>query len=171
MPSEQEILAFPWTHVSWLVVNEHEAELLLANLGHVAGQLESSSNQHPSVEHLSPEHTSVVTSAQSAIARLHAHPRFSSTTNIVCTLGAAGVLALVPALSEPLYLPASKVQLVKDTTGAGDCFTGYLAAGLMRLHDAGTATDSADALRKVLAHAVKVSVRIIFMNGKVLIGT
>ncbi|GAB4169831.1 MAG: ribokinase [Thalassobaculales bacterium] len=45
----------------------------------------------------------------------------------VVTLGAEGVVAAVDG--EILRLPAPKVE-VTDTTGAGDCFVGVLAAGL-----------------------------------------
>lgn len=62
----------------------------------------------------------------------------------MCTLGSSGVLALIPHLEESVasndlvvYVPAAKIdpEGVRDTTGAGDCFTGYLVAGLMDLHD------------------------------------
>jgi len=50
----------------------------------------------------------------------------------VCTLGAAGVLTWLTGGKRLLYLPAVQLQgSVRDTTGAGDCFTGYFVAGLM----------------------------------------
>lgn len=49
---------------------------------------------------------------------------------VVVTLGAAGVLA-VEADGRATRLPAPAVRAI-DTTGAGDCFVGALAAALMR---------------------------------------
>ena len=56
---------------------------------------------------------------------------------VVITLGAKG--ALVADGHEMRHLPAPRVKLV-DTVGAGDCFTGWLAAGIaegLPLTDAG----------------------------------
>jgi hypothetical protein len=53
-------------------------------------------------------------------------------TGIVCTLGAAGILASICGLKEILFFSAAALEgSVRDTTGAGDCFSGYFVAGLM----------------------------------------
>jgi ribokinase len=65
---------------------------------------------------------------------------------VVVTLGEAGLLA-VTAQGE-IRLPGQAITAV-DTTGAGDCFTGVLAAGLDRgltLHDALDRANAAAAL-------------------------
>lgn len=46
---------------------------------------------------------------------------------VVVTLGAAGVVIVGEA--DPVFIPAVEVSVV-DTTGAGDCFCGVLAAGM-----------------------------------------
>ncbi|KAF8809137.1 Ribokinase-like protein [Phlegmacium glaucopus] len=119
LPSPGEIREFPWHKVDWLIVNEAEAEGL----------------------HLSmSEGTSSPMSTRDLLVLLSAQPVFKE-TNIVCTLGAGGVLAFIPTLHRPvaaheapsfIYLPAARLQgEIRDSTGAGDCFSGYFVQGLM----------------------------------------
>ncbi|KAK0476063.1 Ribokinase-like protein [Armillaria novae-zelandiae] len=103
MPSQTQLLQFPWDKLTWLIVNEGEASDLVDIL------LPSPPSQVVPNE----EYTSL--SAYPLILRLAER---IPTTNIVCTLGAAA---------------AHLEGTVRDTTGAGDCFTGYLAAGLMKM--------------------------------------
>lgn len=56
--------------------------------------------------------------------------RCSPQTRIVVTLGARGVMFSEAATSDVRFVPAVFVEHVVDTTGAGDTFTGYLAAGI-----------------------------------------
>jgi ribokinase len=67
--------------------------------------------------------------------------------NIICvTLGKRGVLALVDG--EPLTIPGRSVTAV-DTTGAGDCFVGALAAQLANGKAIGDALDYANAAASI----------------------
>ncbi|KAA1474541.1 Ribokinase-like protein [Dentipellis sp. KUC8613] len=133
MPSDAQLHGFPWASLSWLLVNEVEiADLLNA---------------------LEGQHVADIQDPLSNIRRLSAHPRFSPAVNVVCTLGAAGVLMHVPSIPEPIKVPAAKLQgTVRDTTGAGDCFTGYLVAELMRAYERGA---SAQLSREELVNVVK----------------
>ncbi|KAH0578309.1 hypothetical protein H2248_003933 [Termitomyces sp. 'cryptogamus'] len=122
MPSSQEINEFPWDKVDWLIVNEGEAEDLYKVL-----------SRHGSSFGESPSEILLLLSTQPALA----------TTNIICTLGKDGVVAFIPAFHRQkqehnhntpnfIRLPAAVLQgTIRDTTGAGDCFTGYLVQGLM----------------------------------------
>ncbi|KAF9648268.1 ATP binding protein [Thelephora ganbajun] len=125
---------FPWRKLSWLIVNEGEARDLLASVG-----------EPRSVDTIelvlppegAPEDLIAVRSAHMIGSKLVSHPKFKS-INIVCTLGSVGLVAFVSLAQGvgkmALYLPAAKLDgPVVDTTGAGDCFTGYFVSGLMGL--------------------------------------
>jgi ribokinase len=125
LPAPAEVRAFPWRAVTWLVVNAAEARGLYLALAQPedAGEVQA----------LEP---------RAVLGGLAAQPAFRA-TNVVCTLGAQGVLACLPGLrgagdedEEPpfVYVPAARLRAgVQDTTGAGDCFTGYFVQGLMAL--------------------------------------
>ncbi|KAI0289989.1 Ribokinase-like protein [Russula brevipes] len=119
MPADTQLRAFPWLALSWLIVNEGEADgLLHAIRGNPDG----------------PEH-------------------FAS-TSVVCTLGAAGVLASLCGQREMLYVPAVALEgNVRDTTGAGDCFTGYFVTGLMQTGNKQLSKDEAFELLRFSAQA------------------
>ncbi|PPR01119.1 hypothetical protein CVT26_016061 [Gymnopilus dilepis] len=121
LPSPAQTRDFPWKKLDWLIVNESEAqELYQAAAGSGAKSTDSMTTKE-------------------LLFRLSSESAFGD-TNIVCTLGADGVLAFVPTFHRrqnaeapsALYQPAAKLlHGVQDTTGAGDCFTGYFVAGLM----------------------------------------
>ncbi|KAI9513384.1 Ribokinase-like protein [Russula earlei] len=126
MPVDAQLHAFPWKALSWLIVNEGEAEDLLRVVG---GNL-----QGPNIEEC-PANWPDDNNLRFAFGTLKKLCRCEhlSSTGIVCTLGAAGVLASICDQRELIYLPAAVLQgNVRDTTGAGDCFTGYFVAGLMQ---------------------------------------
>jgi len=118
LPSADEIRDFPWHKVNWLIVNEAEAEGLYQSMSGMGAPAPSMSTRE-------------------VLILLSAQPLFKE-TNIVCTLGADGVLAFIPTFHRPIsdgsfiYLPAARLQgEIRDSTGAGDCFTGYFVQGLM----------------------------------------
>ena len=131
----EELRAFPWKHLSWLIVNEGELETLLDHLS-------------PSPPELSGD---LIPDAKERITALNRAEHFSSKVAIICTLGAAGILWYDPSQGDAIgHLPAAKVSKVRDTTGAGDCFAGYFAAGLM-------ADNGGEGIGKVLKSCLTVS--------------
>lgn len=90
-----------------LVVNEHEARLLLS--GNTAGDADGDTGGNAA-----------------AWARAL---RDRGARSVVVTLGGEGALALDGTAPEPVAVPGVAVRAV-DTTGAGDAFTGALAAQL-----------------------------------------
>ncbi|WVQ79272.1 hypothetical protein IAT38_001368 [Cryptococcus sp. DSM 104549] len=120
MLSPDQLRAFPWAHLSWLIVNEGELGDLLLAFG-------SKANPGAAKEEELREQ------ASAGIRELHENEFFSKNVGVICTLGAKGILYFDPkAGGEVGHLPAGKlVNPLKDTTGAGDCFAGYFVAGLM----------------------------------------
>ncbi|KIY52994.1 Ribokinase-like protein [Fistulina hepatica ATCC 64428] len=112
MPSPDQLRAFPWAKVDWLLINEGEGEELCALLSSARAAKSSSD----------------------VLASLVGLPAFAH-TNIICTLGGDGLVAAVRTANGErtvIRLPASKLQGdIRDTTGAGDTFTGYFVRGLM----------------------------------------
>ena len=126
----------------WLVINEVEALQLLSSIqGATAG---ADDMDIPCAWSIS---NPILKPYFRTLFRLSRLSLFN-TINIVCTIGPHGVVAFIPGLSastnadEPIYIPAAILRgEVRDTTGAGDCFTGYLAAGLLE-------SDDGDRMRK-----------------------
>ncbi|KAI0251866.1 Ribokinase-like protein [Lactifluus subvellereus] len=127
LPTDTQLHTFPWVALSWLIVNEGEAETLLRVMGwnpRNHGIEEEYHTNWPADDNLR-----VAFSTLSKLSRCEAF----ALKGVVCTLGAKGVLASMCGLREILYVPAATLQgNVRDTTGAGDCFTGYFVAGLMQ---------------------------------------
>ncbi|KAJ9119199.1 hypothetical protein QFC22_003691 [Naganishia vaughanmartiniae] len=163
MPTTKQLAAFPWECVGWLIVNEGE-------LGDIAEAVfgESSSegldgSVKDAVKYLTngkgkdDDGEKTIEAANVVAKALHtALPRLSTSTdkntnatvvNIICTLGPSGVLYVRSTATKgeapaAKCLPVAKLlRPIRDTTGAGDCFMGFLAAGLMRLQKEGGAEE------------------------------
>lgn len=129
LPGPAEIVNFPWHKVDWLIVNEGEALDLYKAFTNT--DLEKCTAIRNASEPESIREVIVSLSEQSSLSK----------TNIICTLGKHGVLAFMPVFHKPkspcdattfLYLPAAELKgSTRDTTGAGDCFTGYFVECLM----------------------------------------
>lgn len=137
LPTAEQTREFPWGKLSWLIVNEGEARDLLTSVGE-PGSVDAIELVIPPVGAL--EHrTATALSAYSIGSKLSSHPTFKG-VNIICTLGPVGLIAFVSPVQDverqAIYLPAAKLNnAVVDTTGAGDCFTGYFVSGLMGLKE------------------------------------
>jgi ribokinase len=119
MLTPEQLRSFPWSDLTWLIVNEGELEDLLHAFG-------SNTTDGEDVE--------VRLRAEKGLRDLHGCEGFNKRVNVICTLGAKGILYFQPGQSEEIgHLPAAKLlKELKDTTGAGDCFAGYFVAGLMK---------------------------------------
>ena len=138
MPADAELHAFPWRALSWLIVNEGEAESLLRMIG-------GNPVNHKVEEgyYVNWPDDNNLRLAFSTLNKLRHSERLLS-TSVVCTLGAAGVLASICGLKEILYFSAAALEgNVRDTTGAGDCFTGYFVAGMMESRENRLSKDEA----------------------------
>ena len=134
LPTVEQAREFPWGKLTWLIVNEGEARDLLAGVGEpqTVGAIELVFPPEGA-----PGDPTAVRSAYTIGSKLVSHPKFEG-VNVICTLGSVGLVAFVSlardAGKSALYLPAAKLDgPVVDTTGAGDCFTGYFVSGLMGL--------------------------------------
>jgi ribokinase len=108
-PVKENLADLPLRKVDWLLLNEVEGAALagLASFGAPAP-----------IGGYAPD--AILSGLRSRFPR----------ANLVLTLGAEGV-RYAGADGSSLSLPAEKVEVV-DTTGAGDTFTGFFIAGLLR---------------------------------------
>jgi len=128
----EQTRVFPWEKLTWLIVNEGEAGDLLASVGDPQ-TVDMVELVLPSEG--APEDETVIRSAHAVGSKLANHPTFKD-VGVICTLGSVGLVAFVSLAQDggkkAFYLPSAKLDgPVVDTTGAGDCFTGYFVSGLM----------------------------------------
>jgi ribokinase len=152
MPTSAQISSeMKWEHVDWLVMNEGEVQQLLD-----AFSTSSSASQTEMQHSINVPDSCLRSSA--LILRLASQPLFEN-VNIVCTLGPLGVLAHLPSITKDgesniIHEPGVPTTELRDTTGAGDCWTGYLVAGLMEL-EVKTASVSNNLDKTVACHLLR----------------
>ena len=132
LPTAVQTREFPWEKLTWLIVNEGEARDLLTSVGDPQ-TVDAIELVLPSEG--APEDKTVVRSAHAIGSKLANHPTFKG-VNIICTLSSVGLVAFLSldGGKKAFYLPSAKLDgPVVDTTGAGDCFTGYFVSRLMGL--------------------------------------
>ncbi|TEB11077.1 Ribokinase-like protein, partial [Coprinellus micaceus] len=135
MFSKDQIPRFPWEKVDWLLINEGEGNALLRGF-------------------------SPYSSETSILQKLSDIPAFKN-TNIIYTLGSQGAMAYIPSLHSANTFRAPAAQLrgeVRDTTGAGDCFTGFFVAGIMQLDRYTIGKEDVERLLEVCNQAAGMSV-------------
>ncbi|GAA5851173.1 hypothetical protein JCM8547_004154 [Rhodosporidiobolus lusitaniae] len=119
-----ELESWPWGEVNWLIVNEREGEDLLAILSPASDASEAAPKD-----------------AEDLLARLRT-TALGSLEGIIITRGAKGVSASIREVGS-VSVEAGKVEGgVVDTTGAGDCFTGFFATLLSSLTPSSSTTSS-----------------------------
>jgi sugar/nucleoside kinase (ribokinase family) len=115
IPSDDELRnVVPWGAVDWVVINEGEARDLLSVL--IAS---------PSARTTEPPRAESEDLLDTFASLAGCHP-LGNARGIVVTLGASGVAARIQVGErkwEKVRCGAGHVTEVKDTTGAGDCFT------------------------------------------------
>ena len=105
MPTPEELRQINWSTIDWLILNEDEALALSTALA-------------PSER--------VTATSKKDLATLEGLPALADCKGFIITLGAKGVEASVKSgnTRQRVKRPAGHVRgVVKDTTGAGDCFT------------------------------------------------
>ncbi|CAG8529244.1 8164_t:CDS:2 [Paraglomus occultum] len=104
---------FDFSCVDHLILNQHEARQI-----------------HPQLsDNVTGKETDDISDLRVVIDDISA--AFPHITTIIITLGRHGVLAKFKGDDDVFQWDAVK-SVVKDTTAAGDCFTGYYVAGLIR---------------------------------------
>lgn len=137
MLSPEEIRAFEWGRLGWLVVNEGEMKSLLDAL------------PEASISDSTLETANIPSNLQAVLPNLHrlaAHPLLQApaASGIILTLGPAGSVTLPPSSSSPFHTSASTLRgSYRDTTGAGDTFLGFFVGSLMRGLDVAQAVQRA----------------------------
>ncbi len=109
------------------IVNPAPANAMAGELHTMADVLTPNESEFAALLHAHGETLSADFIEQCDAGTLHALARKSLCQNVVITLGARGAILSTPGGFRTF--PAPKVRVV-DTTGAGDCFNGALAAEL-----------------------------------------
>lgn len=109
----EQLEVFEWDKLDWLLINEGEGQDLVAAL---SGSTTNSSTD----------------SSEEILSKLR-ETKLGSLTGIIMTRGADGVMAGLKNGDIVTAGAGTVVGGVKDTTGAGDCFTGYFATLLSTL--------------------------------------
>ncbi|GAA5834587.1 hypothetical protein JCM11251_007047 [Rhodosporidiobolus azoricus] len=148
MLSKEELEAFPWAELDWLIINEGEGEDLAAALSPFPAGAEAKSSAEDLLKQL----------RQTVLGGL---------TGIIMTRGADGVCASLKGNAEVVVVGAGKVEgKVVDTTGAGDCFTGYFATLLTVLSSSlSSSTLSFSKLSQILSIACQAAAMCCEKNG------
>ena len=125
MLSTKQLQSFPLDKLDWLIVNQGEMATIYDSLVGKEAQIDPEAEDSPDV---------VIENAKRLFKKL------GNRTNILCTIGGQGVIYVRSTSDsedeEPKsgHLPAAKLlNPIKDTTGAGDCFMGFFAAGMSRI--------------------------------------
>ncbi|KAJ3727278.1 Ribokinase-like protein [Lentinula guzmanii] len=138
MLSDAEIELFAWNKLSWLIVNEGEAFDLYKSL----------SGDTPDIP--------IPDSNGSPFVNIPAYSTLFRLSSCIPKTNIETADASTALNSDPIFLPVAKLQNgVIDTTGAGDCFTGYLVAGLMKIHDEGVKTLRREDVISILKRCVQ----------------
>jgi ribokinase len=135
LPSAEQLRSFPWDKLTWLIMNEHEMYALYHALNAEEVDLNSTEVPWPPDYQggLKPPPKLLICAF---VVRIMHSQYFSSNVNVICTAGADGAVYYTKDLSGPVFMPAAELcGHIRDTTGAGDCFTGYFIAELMRLYE------------------------------------
>ena len=119
MPNATQLRNFPWSSLSYLIINAGEAADLLKAFG---------------------EDPTSLSSAE-LLDKLMCNPSTGSLEGLIITLGENGLIARIKIEGIPTNyeLPTIKVNAI-DSTGAGDTFAGYFTACRMKMQTVDTST-------------------------------
>ncbi|TIC23654.1 Ribokinase-like protein [Wallemia mellicola] len=119
MPNATQLRNFPWSSLSYLIINAGEAADLLKAFG---------------------EDPTSLSSAE-LLDKLMSNPSTGSLEGLIITLGENGLIARIKieGIQTNYELPTIKVNAI-DSTGAGDTFAGYFTACRMKMQTVDTST-------------------------------
>ncbi|CAG8517952.1 3506_t:CDS:2 [Paraglomus brasilianum] len=115
---------FDFSHVDHLILNQHEARQIHPQLS-----LSRNSDSKQRSDDIAGRETDDISDLRIIMNDISA--AFPRITTIIITLGRHGVIAKFKGDDDVFQWDAVK-SVARDTTAAGDCFTGYYVAGLIR---------------------------------------
>lgn len=154
LPVEPDTSLIPWSSINWLVVNEQELRGVALRLATRESILYGVALGFETGTAPPADRVAIINRASIFMKILLDSAMLAPNAKIVCTLGEVGVLVRVAGDPEEIYEPALQLEGdIRDTTGAGDCFTGYLVSGLMSAEQ----PVSKSSIRTILRRCVTVS--------------